>query len=227
MSTPKPSVRFEDTPLRTPELVAADPQAALSVRPAWLHAALLVYPEGHENDPARFSPAVTLVFGKKHVASRSYSPLQVAFLLELSRFGGISIVTNSDGKGRWYERITITGQREDLTSVNRVFSGATEYVEAKVAGIKSDMRAENLKHGPAGRLSKDARHVVLGHAGRIAKRLEAEGRMPPHITALDYLTNLICLLHLIDKEAQGKELLDLIATIIKPGRGPVEAGREV
>lgn len=213
-------------PLRTPELVAADPQAALAHRPAWLHAAHLEYPEGHEADPARFSPVVALVLGKKHVTSKNYSLLQVAFMLELTRLGGISIVTNSDGKGRWYERISIADHPEDLTSVNRVFSGATEYVEAKVAGIKSDMRAENLKHGPAGRLSKDARQVVLGHATRIAQQAEAEGRMPPHITAMEYLVNLIHLLHLIDREAAGKELHDLVAATIKRNRGPGEAGGE-
>lgn len=207
---------FLSSPLITPERVAADPRESLSGRPAWLHALHLEYPEGHEDDSARLSPGVVIVLGKSHVTARGFSPLQVAFLIEVTRFPGLSIVTNSDGKGRWYVRIAIADHPEDLTSVNRVFSGATEYVEAKVSGIQSDMRAENLKHGPASRLSKDARQIVLGHASRIAKQLEAEGRMPAHLTAETYLLNLIQLLHLIDQEATGKEVYDLIANITKP-----------
>lgn len=180
------STDFASTALITPELLAADHQAVLSVRPGWLHSALLVYPEGHETDPARFSPVVALVLGKKHVDAKNYSLLQFAFMLELTRFGGISIVTNSDGKGRWYERIAIAAHPEDLTSVNRVFSGATEHVEAKVAGIKSDMRAENLKHGPAGRLSKDARQVVLGQPCASRPKPQPGRRSAPrHFDSMD------------------------------------------
>lgn len=213
-------------PLRTAELVAADPQAALSDRPACLHAVHLEYPEGHEEDPARFSPTVTIVLGKKHVTSKNYSPLQVAFMLEMMRFGGATIVTNHNGTGRHYERISFDGYPEDLTTLSRVFSGAAEYDQTKVGGIKSDMRAENLRHDPAEKIGKDARQVVLGHAARIAEQAEAEGRMPPHLTAIEYLVNLIHLLHLIDREAAGMELHDLVSSAIKRNRGPVEAGRE-
>ena len=212
------SPSFASLPLRTAEFVAADPQEALAVRPAWLHGLYLEYPEGHEDDAVRFTPCVTLVLGRKHIKAPGFTPLQVAFFMEITRFPGISLVTNSNGNGRWYVRLSIADHPEDLTSINRVISGATEYVEAKVAGIQSDMRAENLKHGPASRLSKDARQVVLGHAGRIARALEAEGRMPPHLTAEAYLTNLIQLLHLIDLEATGKELSDIVAGFTNPSR---------
>lgn len=212
------STAFASIPLRTPELVAADPQSALSARPAWLHAVHLEYPEGHEADPARFSPAVSLVLGKKHVTSKNYSLLQVAFMLELTRFGGATIVTNHNGTGRHYERIAFAGYPEDLTTLSRVFSGAAEYVQTKVDGIQSDMRAENLRNDAAEKIGKDARQVVLGHARRIAKEWEASGRMPDHLTAEAYLVNLIHLLHLIDEEARGKELSDLIAGTIQPRR---------
>lgn len=212
------SPTFASLPLRTPESIAADPQSVLAILPAWLHAGHLVFPEGHETDPARFSPVVALVLGKKHVASKNYSLLQVAFMLELTRFSGASIVTNHNGSGRHYERIAFTGYPEDLTTLSRVFSGATEYAQTKVDGIRSDMRPENLRHDPAEKIGRDAREVVLGHAGRIAKQMEASGRMPLHLTATAYVANLIHLLHLIDQEASGRELSDLIARTIKPGR---------
>lgn len=203
-------------PLRTPEIAAADPQAILAVRPAWLHAAHLEYPEGHEADPAHFTPAVTIVVGKTHVTSKGLSLSQVAFLMEVTRFGKAKVVTNQTGKNRtglWPLRISFAGHREDLTMVSRVFSGATEYVQTKVGGIKSDMRAENLRHDPAEKIGKDARQVVLGHATRIAQQAEAEGRMPPHITAAEYIANLNRLLVLIDQEATGRELSDLLPTV--------------
>lgn len=187
---------------------------------------MLVYPEGHGADPARFSPAVSIALGRKHVASKNYSLLQVAFMLEITRFPGASIVTNHNGTGRHYERISFDGYPEDLTTLSRVFSGAAEYDQTKVGGIKSDMRAENLRHDPAEKIGKDARQVVLGHATRIAQQLEAEGKMPPHITAVEYLANLVHLLYLIDQEATGRELHDLLAATLKRNRGPVEAGRE-
>lgn len=201
------------TPLLTAERLAADPQIVLANRPAWLHAAHLEYPEGHEADLARFSPAVTLVLGKKHVTSKNYSLLQVAFMLEITRFGGATIVTNHNGTGRHYERIAFAGYPEDLTMVSRVFSGAAEYDQTKVGGIQSDMRAENLRHDPAEKIGRDARQVVLGHAERIAKQLEASGRMPPHLTAEAYLGNIRRLLLLIDQEATGRELSDLLPTV--------------
>lgn len=202
-----------NAPLRTPELVAIDTQSALSVRPAWLHDLHLEYPEGHEEDAEHHTPAVTIVLGRKRVTSKGLSALQLAFLIELTRFPGISLVTNSDGKGRWYVRISIADHPEDLTTAVRVFSNATEFVEAKVSGIQSDMRTENLKHGPAGKVSKDARHVVLGHAARIAKQVEESGRMPDHLTAKAYLENTNRLLHLSDLEATGLELSDLLHLI--------------
>lgn len=204
---------FASSPLITPERLEADPQAALAVRPAWLHAVHLEYPEGHEEDPARFTPAVALVLGRKHVTSRGFSLPQVAFMMEITRFPGASIVTNHNGTGRHYVRIAFDGYPEDLTMLSRVFSGATEYVQTKVDGIQSDMRAENLRHDPAEKIGKDARQVVLGHAERIAKQLEASGRMPPHLTAEAYLDNLRRLLVLIDQEATGRELSDLLPAV--------------
>lgn len=202
-------------PLRTAELVAADPQAALAVRPAWLHAVHLEYPEGHEEDPARFTPVVSIEVGETQKTHKNLSPLQAAFLMEVTRFGRAKVVTNQTGKnrtGQWPLRISFAGYREDLTMVSRVFSGAAEYDQTKVGGIKSDMRAENLRHDPAEKIGKDARQVVLGHAARIAEQAEAEGRMPPHLTAEAYLDNIRRLLLLIDQEATGRELSDLLPT---------------
>lgn len=97
--------------------------------------------------------------------------------------------------------------------VSRVFAGATEYDQTKVNGIWSDMRAENLRNDTAEKIGKDARQVVLSHAERIAKEMEASGRMPPHITAEAHLDNLRRLLTLIDIEATGRELSDMVPTI--------------
>lgn len=219
--TPSASAPFDGTPshLITPERLAADPRVALSVLPPWLHAIHLEYPEGHDEDEARFTPSATLVLGRSRVAAKGYSLLQVAFLFELTRLPGISIVTNHNGSGRHYERIAIAGHPEDLTSVNRVFVGAAEYTQAKVSGIQSDMRAENLRTDAAEKVSKDARHVVLGHAERIAKEWEKKGRTPRHLTASAYLDNLHRLLRLIDLEATGRELSDLLPIIPTERKG--------
>ncbi len=207
---PTTKTNFWESPLITPERLAANPQAALAVRPGWLHRIHLEYPEGHEADPARFTPSAHLVLGRKHVTSKGLTPLQVAFLYEVTRFPGITIVTNHNGSGRHYERIAFADHPDDLTTVSRVFAGAAEYDQTKVGDIKSDMRAENLRNDTAEKIGKDARQVVLRHAGSIAKAREERGDMPAHLTADTYLENLKRLLHLIDLETTGKELSDML-----------------
>lgn len=202
------------TPLITPERLYADPQAAFSAPPAWVRQFHLEYPEGHEDDPAKFEPVAIIVLGKTREVARTYSILQAALLMELTRFPGISIVTNRNGTGphaRWYVRLAFAGYPEDLTTLSRLFSGAAEYDQTKVAGsIKSDMRTENLRNDPAKKIGKDARQVVLGHAERIATEFEKSGRMPSHLTAAAYMANLRRLLQLNDEEATGKDLSDML-----------------
>lgn len=212
MPTPK---TFLDSPLLTPERIAADPEAAFAARPSWVRGLVIVHPEiGLDRPPEAtpegrpgVSPAAVVSLGESHLAHKTYSLIGLALLCELSRLPGVSVVTNSDGKGRHYERVTIADASEDLTSVNRLLIGATAYDQAKVVGIKSDMRPENLKGVPARKLGKDARAVLLGHAKRIAEGWEAKGTIPHHLTADSYLANLERLLALTDLEASGLDPL--------------------
>ena len=158
------------TQLRTPERIAASPEETLMPLPAWAHSLTWVYPEGHRDNPARLTPGVSLVLGEKHVTAKGFSPLQVAFLMEITRFRDAKVLTNQtkkNGGGRWYVRISFAGYREDLTMVSRVFAGAAEYDQTKVNGIASDMRAENLRNDAAEKVGKDARQVVMRHAKRM------------------------------------------------------------
>lgn len=189
--------RFEDIPLLTPEHIQADPRAAFAVVPLWIH--LLHWPDPEDSD----EPVAVVVVGRKHPAPIVLSLHGLALLCELSRLPGISVVTNSDGKGRLYLRVTIAGAEEDLTQVTRLFYGAGPYVQVKVDGIKSDMRPENLRAETASRVGKETRDVILRHAERISREWEARGTMPSHITAASYMANLRRLLEEIDREASG------------------------
>lgn len=198
---------FLDTPLLTPERIATDPEVAFEVRPAWIRGLVIVHPDDTPEDRLTASPAAVVSLGEGHLAHRTYSLINLAILSELSRLPGVSVATNSNGSGRHYERVTIADAGEDLTSVNRLLLGATAYDQAKVVGIKSDMRPENLGSIPASKLGKDARAVLLGHALRIANAWEAKGTIPRHLTAGSYLANLERLLALSDLEARGLDPL--------------------
>ncbi|PBB39576.1 MULTISPECIES: hypothetical protein [unclassified Mesorhizobium] len=209
---------FLDSPLLTPERIAADPEAAFAVRPSWVRGLVLVHPDADperpsEATPQGVSPAAVVSLGESHLAHKTYSLTGLALLFELSRLPGVSVVTNSDGKGRHYERVTIADAAEDLTSVNRLLIGATTYDQAKVVGIKSDMRPENLRATPARKLGKDARAVLLGHAERIVRAWEAKGTMPHLLTADGYLANLERLLALTDLEASGLDPLAALPVV--------------
>lgn len=210
MPTPK---TFLDSPLLTPERIAADPEAAFAVRPSWVRGLVIVCPEAAPQDCHGVSPAAVVSLGESYLAHKIYSLIGLALLCELSRLPGISVVTNSDGKGRHYERVTIADASEDLTSVNRLLIGAAAYDQAKVVGIKSDMRPENLRGVPARKLGKDARVVLLGHAKRIGEAWEAKGTMPHHLTADSYLANLERLLALSDLEASGLDPIALLPMV--------------
>lgn len=214
-------------PLIDPERLAADPQVALAVLPPWVHQVSFVSPEVEPEAYPAIQPVVIIWAGETHRSYEAHTPLAAAFMWEATRLRGVSIAVNHNGVRSDYFRFTVEGFPEDLATVARVLKGADPDEQVlKTPSRKWDMRTETLATRPARKPSKDSRAVLMGHIERIAKQLEAEGRFPPHFTATEYLANLVHLLHLIDQEARGKELHDLVAATIKASRGPGEAGRE-
>lgn len=213
MPTTKPSIRFEDSPLITPERLAADPQAALAVRPEWVHRVEFVTPEVEPEAHPAVQPIVFIWAGETHPSYEAHTPLAAALMWEITRLPGVSLAVNDNGSGSAYFRFTIADVSEDLTTVARFLKGAGPDEQVlKTPARKWDMRTETLRTAHTGRPSKDSRAVLMGHIERIAKEWEASGKMPPHITAAEYIANLHRLLVLIDQEATGRELCDLLPT---------------
>lgn len=203
------STRFEDTPLLTPERIAADPRAAFAVVPSSIRSITLV---PHDDTPQ----AAVLILGKSRLMTPTYSLLNAAVLFEACRVPGINVATNGNGMGGCWARLTVSGAGEDLTTVNRFLfpSGASPYEQIVVAGpIKSDHRPDNLRSLPARKLGKETRSVLMGHVRRIAIEWEARGDMPAHFTAETYLANLERLLHYCDLEAGGMDVLGSLPLI--------------
>lgn len=218
-----PSADFPQTPLVTPERIAADPEAAFSVLPPCILSAILISPSDRLDAPQAdraapdISPAFVVRFGPKHITHKTLSPVGLAIVCELARAPGVSIATDTNGTGRYYERVTIAGHGEDLTSLSRLLRDAGPYEQVKAGHFKSDFRPENLRAIPASKIGKQARDIVLGHLKRIASEWEERGTMPPHFTASSYLGNLERLFQLNDLEAAGHDPLSSLPLIAGNG----------
>lgn len=224
MTTTTPSLpRFEDTPLITPERLAANPQAALAVRPAWVRQMEFVTPEASQETFPAVQPVVIIWAGKSRIQYEAHTTLAAAIMWEATRLPGVSVAVNTNGSSSNYFRFTVDDAGEDLTTVSRFLTDAGPHEQVrKTPDRKWDMRTETLRKARAGKPSKEGRAVLMGHIERIAKEWEATGKMPPHITAEAYLENLHRLLTLIDLEGTGRELSDMLPIIPETKHGEVE-----
>ncbi|MCO5155574.1 MAG: hypothetical protein M9945_02300 [Aquamicrobium sp.] len=208
------SPTFAPSSLITPERLAADPQAALAALPHWVHKIEFVTPEtGPEAHPA-VQPIVFIWAGETHILYEAHTPLAAALMWEITKLPGVSIAVNTNGSKARYFRFTIAEVEEDLTTVARFLKNVgTDEQVLKTPARKWDQRPETLMTRPARKASKDSRAVLMGHIERIAKEWEASGKMPAHLTAAEYIANLYRLLVLLDQEAIGRELCDLLPTM--------------
>jgi hypothetical protein len=220
-----PSADFPQTPLLTPERIAADPLEAFGILPPCILSAVLISPNDRLDAPSPqvcrsapdISPAFVVRFGPTHTTHKTLSPIGLAIVCELARVPGVSIATDTNGTGRYYERVTIAGHGEDLTSLSRLLRDAGPSEQVKAGHFKSDFRPENLRAIPAGKIGKQARDIVLGHLRRIAAEWEQRGTMPPHFTASEYLENLERLFQLNDLEGAGQDPLSSLPLITGNG----------
>lgn len=205
---------FASSPLITPERLAAEPQAALAVRPAWVRRVFFVAPGPHPEPNPAVQPPVIIWAGKTRTLYEAHTTLAAAIMWEITRLPGLSIAVNSNGGAGNYLRFTIGDEGEDLTTVSRFLSNAGPHEQVnKTKGRKWDMRTETLRVSRAGKPSKESRSVVMGHVERIAREVEERGAFPPHITAETYLANLYRLIAMADLEATGRELHDILPLV--------------
>ncbi|MCL6706692.1 hypothetical protein M8R20_06755 [Pseudomonas sp. R2.Fl] len=207
------SIQFISSPLITPKRLQADPQASLQPYPAWVRHLEFVTPEPEPEAFPSIQPVVIIWAGQSRRRYEAHTPLTTALMWEITRLPGLSIAVNNNGSKDDYFRFTTEGIGEDLTTVSRFLMDALPYERVlRTPRRKFDMRPETLRKA-GGKLSKDSRSVLMAHIERIAKEWEADGGMPAHITAAAYLENLQRLLHLIDLEATGRELSDILPTV--------------
>ena len=214
---------FSQSPLLKPERIASDPEEAFRILPPCILSATFISPDdGLDTTKADraapdISPVFVVRFGPRHFTHKTLSPVGLAIACELVRVPGVSIATDTNGSGRYYERVTIAGHGEDLTSLSRLFKDAGPYEQVKQGHFKHDFRPDNLRAIPAAKIGKQARDIVMGHLRRIAREWEERGTMPHHFTASSYLENLERLFHLNDLEAAGQDPLASLPLIVGNG----------
>jgi hypothetical protein len=208
------SSRFGDTKLITPERLAADPQATLATHPAWVRHIEFVTPEPQPEAYPAVQPVVMVWAGERRIQYEAHTTIATAIMFEVTRLPGLSIAVNNNGGRSNYFRFTVADAGEDLTTVSRFLmnAGPDERV-MKTPSRETDMRPETLAKRKGGKGSKDGRLTLMAHIERLANAWEASGQMSPGFTAVAYLDNLQRLLRVLDLEATGRELSDMLPIV--------------
>lgn len=186
--------------LITTEGFQADPQLLLLVRPEFVLASAFAEPPQRIYDDI---PPIVIACGKTHQKAHTLTPLQMATLIEATRFG-ITVATNSNfGKPRpiIYSKLVFSGAPQDNMPLSRFFANAGEHEAVKLLDSTSDLRPENLAKYGAGKPKKEAVDTTLKHVQRLADEREAGGTFPKEFTKDEYLDNFLNLLTAMLKEA--------------------------
>lgn len=195
-------MKFEDTPIITPELVEADPMAAFAVSPAWALAWTFAADPAELAD-ASILPPIIVVVGRKHRKPVTMTALQYAFLLEVNRLGH-TVVTNSNfGKPvpKIYAKQSFRDAPEDNMPLARIFVDAGPNEAATTLEIASDLRIPNLIKEGAGKPTKHSLAVTMRHVERLAHERESGGTLPTSLNVAHYLENVRNLWDAIQREA--------------------------
>jgi hypothetical protein len=199
------NVDFETRPLITPELLAADPVAALETAPAWVRLHSVTLPEGIDA-----APAVSIAMGGKFIKTITLTLAETALLFEISRFGHRGVTNSNHAKPipNIYARMSFRDAPEDMMTFSRILYGAAEHEVIKQGCIKSDLRGENLRTIPGGKPDKDARKTTMQHVERLARERQAGGTLPRDFDIPAYLVNIERLFAIVDREAEGLDPID-------------------
>lgn len=199
-------MKFEDTPLITPERVVIDPLSAFAIAPVWVRLWAPVEDlEAMQTDD--ILPAFVVIIGGKHRKPITLTALQFALLMEITRLGH-TVVTNTNSRPpvpKIYAKLSFRDAPHDNMPVGRVFvdAGANEAVHA--LAIASDLRIPNLQKIGAGKPSKQAFALTMEHVERLAREREAGGTLPSSLSVPDYLKNVRDLWEAAQREAFEEE----------------------
>jgi len=169
------SPKIDQAPLITPARLHSELVKVFETTPCeWVKPMTLVDPELPVDENACVIRA-----GEKKVEAYVIDPVSLAALLELTRFPGISVTTNTRGKkadpdAEWYLKLTFAEAPGDNTPVWRLVADAMPH--EKVAGehldasrLSKDWRLSNLNKTSGGTAKKAARCTALGHAETAAR----------------------------------------------------------
>ncbi|MBJ6722984.1 MAG: hypothetical protein ACODTL_20500 [Brucella sp.] len=207
---------FMSSPLITPQRILGDHLEAFDIKPDWVRSVRFETPEGYAQAVSHIyepQPTAIVILGKGKVSHKNFSLCGLAVAFELTRFPGMSMVSNSNGNKpneRFYVRLAIADCPEDLTTFGRILSASGPDEEITSDIFKHELRPEHLKKRLSSKGNKDAREVVMTHINRIVRKMEDNDRfriLP--FTAAEYVANLKTLLDAVDREAEGIDLAQL------------------
>jgi hypothetical protein len=178
--------QFRDTPLITPERIAADWEEALKTLPPWARTTDFL------------SDRILVTVWGLHPCAPFFPPLELGLFAEIARYGH-TVVTNSNfspSNPRIYLKVSFRDAPEHNITVRRVLSGAAEGEAVKALDIESDYSAANSYFVPDARAKRDARKEVIEQAERLAASEVAD---PVAVAA--YVANIRALFAAIDASA--------------------------
>jgi hypothetical protein len=144
---------------------------ALENLPAWIKAIQLVVTDADE-DPETGRPSDAIIWvGKKHRLKVTVNLYALAALVETTRHGGISVVSNSNHAKVFpsvYAKMSFPTTPGHLVSIRRILFGAGKGRITRPIWQEHDYNPENTRTEADGHPQGDSRQIALAHAEQAA-----------------------------------------------------------
>lgn len=163
---------FAKSPLITPDRLAREnPEDIFRIKPKWAAFIELLRPgEGLSAEEDVFH--ISVHGSKGAFADALYSPVFVAILFELTRFGNnVTANIRERGDTRLYVKLTFADAPKDNMPVWRLIMDALPGEQVEFVEGQEDQRAVNLTKATRGTAVKAARSAAMHHAEEAAKKI--------------------------------------------------------
>lgn len=201
MIEPNRNAHFAASPLITPERVKLEAKAifSLEVRPTWVKGIELLSTDPVFDGSGEPTEAVVLV-GRKHLLAVTVNLFALAALYEMTRFGGIRVVTNSNHARQpsIYAKMSFLAEPGHLVSIRRILFDAKGREMTKPLWLERDYSPESTCTEADGHPERPSRSVAMLHVEQ-----EAHHRAPPSFDVPAYLANIQALFAEVDRLRDG------------------------
>ena len=166
--------RFPHVPVITLDRIKREPRTAFSIEklPGWVQSITLITTDPNASgpdDPKTTPDEALIIVGHTHRRRVTVNLVALAVLAEMTRYGGINVHTNSNGKGGVYARMSFPNVRGKNIDVRRILYDAPAGERTRAIWRPHDYNPENTGTEPDGHAHREAREKALTHVAAAAR----------------------------------------------------------